>query len=62
MTDHIGALAWAWLIIVGGIMLIPKGPVPILNDAVVTVVLGVVSIALGGAAFIVNRSRSAARI
>jgi hypothetical protein len=49
---NLGPLAWAWMIIVGGILLIPPGPIPIVHDRIAFIVMGVISIVLGVAAFV----------
>ena len=36
--------AWAYVIIVGGIMIIPEGPVPIVTVGIVSVVVGAVGL------------------
>lgn len=51
MIKRLGALAWAWVIIVGGVLMItPEGINPI-----VTKIAGAISAVLGIAAFVVNR-------
>ena len=62
MPKLLGPLAWAYLIIVGLVMITPKGPIPISLEGTTAVVLGAIAIALGGAAFIASRSGAAARI
>lgn len=40
-------------------MITPKGPIPIAIDGTLTIVLGAIAIALGGAAFIVGHNAAA---
>ena len=62
MSRYIGPVAWAWLIIIGGLMITPKGPIPISIEGRTATILGVISIVLGVAAFVTSRSRSEGRI
>ncbi len=51
-------LAWAWIIIVGGLMITPGGIVCIACGPLLTIILGVISIAIGIAGFVVGRRSS----
>jgi hypothetical protein len=55
MAKLLGPLTWAWVIIVGGLMLVPNGVYCIACGPALTKVLAVISIVLGVAGFIVNR-------
>lgn len=57
MAGNLRVFAWAWLIIIGGIMITPGGIIPIVHSRVAYIVMGVISIALGVAGFMSNRSR-----
>lgn len=48
-------LTWAWIIIVGGLMIIPGGIECIACGPVLTRLLGVISVALGIAGFVSGR-------
>ena len=58
-------LALAWIIIVGGLMIIPGSNGPIIEciacGSLITRVLGVVSIVLGVAGFLAGRGATAGR-
>ena len=59
MTNRIGALAWAWLIIIGGLMITPGGIYCIVCGPIISRVIGVISILIGVAGFAVSlRQRS----
>jgi hypothetical protein len=62
MARYIGPIAWAWLIIIGGLLITPRGPIPISFERTGVVILGVISVALGAAAFVLNRGRTVGRI
>ena len=47
MTRFIGVLAWAWIIVIGGLMITPGGIDCIVCGPLLTRVLGVMSIVLG---------------
>ena len=53
-------LAWAWLIIIGGLMITPGGIDCIVCGPVITNILGLISIAIGAAGFIIGRSQVSA--
>ena len=48
-------LAWAWIIIVGGLMITPGGIECIACGLVLTRILGVISVAIGIAGFVAGR-------
>lgn len=48
-------LAWAWLIIVGGLMIIPGGIVCIVCGPLFSKVLGVITAVIGGMGFVLGR-------
>jgi hypothetical protein len=56
MARYIGPFTWAYAILVGVILLTPRGPIPV---AAYTV-LGVVGIVLGIAGFALGRGRAPA--
>ena len=58
---YIPTLAWAWIIIVGGLMIYPRGVECIACGATLTKVLGVVSIALGILGFLSGRTAVAGK-
>ncbi|GET38485.1 hypothetical protein [Microseira wollei] len=59
MINPIGALAWAWLIIIGGLMITPGGIDCIVCGPVISRVIGVISILIGVSGFVVSlRQRS----
>lgn len=51
-------LAWAWIIIVGGLMITPGGIECIACGPLVTKILGVISVAIGVAGFVLGRRGS----
>ena len=53
-------LAWAWIIIVGGLMITPGGIECIACGPLISKVLGVISVAIGVAGFVLGRRGSAA--
>jgi hypothetical protein len=55
MNRWIGTLAWAWVIIIGALMIYPGGIECIACGPNWTKVIGVISIGLGIAAFVVNK-------
>ena len=55
MSRFIGPLAWAWIIIVGGLMITPGGIECIVCGPVVTKLIGVISVAIGIAGFVINQ-------
>jgi len=57
----IKVLTWAWVIIVGGLMITPEGIVCIACGPVVTKILGAISILLGIACFAADRRMTAGR-
>lgn len=54
-----GPLTWAFVILVGGLMITPGGIIPIVTNPAVSVVVGVISIALGVIGFISLRVKPA---
>jgi hypothetical protein len=48
-------LAWAWIIIVGGLMITPGGIECIACGPLLTRILGVISVGIGIAGFVVGR-------
>jgi murein tripeptide amidase MpaA len=50
----VGPLAWAWLIIIGGLMLIPPGPVCIVCGPTLSKLFGSISILIGVAALVLS--------
>ena len=48
-------LAWAWIIIVGGLMITPGGIECIVCGPLLTKAIGVISIAIGIAGFVAGR-------
>lgn len=59
MMKYIPSIAWAWIIIVGGLMIYPKGIDCIACGATGTKVAGVISVALGVLGFLSGRASSA---
>jgi hypothetical protein len=55
MAKYIGPLAWAWLIILGGLMITPGGVTCIKCGPALTSIIGIVSVVLGAAALVINR-------
>lgn len=51
MIKYIGPLTWAWVIILGGLMLTPGGVTCIKCGPVLTQIIGVISILIGVVAF-----------
>lgn len=49
-------LAWAWIIIVGGLMITPGGIECIACGTALTRILGVISVAIGVTGFAIGRS------
>jgi len=56
MVKYIDPLTWAWIIILGGLMITPGGVTCIKCGPVLTPIIGVISIVIGVAAFVANRS------
>ena len=52
-------LAWAWLIIIGGLMIYPRGVECIVCGRPLTTILGVVSVLLGVIGFFGQSQKSA---
>lgn len=48
-------LAWAWIIIVGGLMITPRGVECIACGRPLTVILGLISVAIGVTGFVAGR-------
>lgn len=55
MNRWIGNLAWAWVIIVGGLMITPGGIECIACGRFGTIAIGVISVVLGAAAIVTNK-------
>jgi hypothetical protein len=53
---YIPSIAWAWLIIIGGLMIYPRGVECIACGALGTRILGVISLALGVIGFLSGRT------
>lgn len=53
-------LAWIWLIIVGGLMIYPGGVECIVCGRPLTIIIGVISVALGVAGFALGGLRASA--
>ena len=53
----LGALAWAWLIIIGGLMLIPPGPVCLVCGPNIAKLFGSISILIGIGALVFNPAK-----
>jgi len=52
---YIAPLTWAWIIIIGALMITPGGVECIACGSMLTKIIGVISVLLGVAAFVVNR-------
>jgi hypothetical protein len=59
MLKYIPSLAWAWIIIVGGLMIYPGGIECIACGRIGSKIAGVISIALGVLGFLSGRASSA---
>jgi hypothetical protein len=57
MTRYLFVLAWAWIIILGALMITPGGIQCIACGALVTKVLGVISVAIGIGGLVLSRGR-----
>ena len=55
MIKYIGPITWAWIIILGGLMITPDGVFCIVCGPILTKIIGVISVLLGVAGLIVNR-------
>ena len=53
-------LAWAWIIIVGGLMITPGGIECIACGPLISKILGVISVAIGVAGFVLGRRGTSA--
>ena len=60
MSKYLGPITWAWLIIIGGLMITPDGIVCIACGVFFSKLIGVVSVVIGAAGFIANRQSLAA--
>jgi hypothetical protein len=59
MINRIGVLAWAWLIIIGGLMITPDGIYCIVCGPLISKLIGIISILIGVSGFAVSlRQRS----
>jgi hypothetical protein len=54
-----GPVTWAFLIIIGVLMLTPGGIVPISTNPAIRIAVGLISIALGAVGFVSMRGKSA---
>lgn len=54
MQRYVGPLAWAFLIILGGLMLTPEGIVCIACGDTLSPIVGIIAILIGLAAFALN--------
>jgi len=61
MLKYIPSLSWAWLIIIGVLMIYPGGVECIACGAIGTKILGVISIALGVFGFLSGRAAAQAK-
>lgn len=55
MSRYIGPFTWAWLIIIGGLMITPDGIVCIACGIFFSKLIGFVSVVLGATGFYLNR-------
>ncbi len=55
------ASAWAWVIIIGGLMITPGGIECIACGPIGSKVIGVISVILGAGAFVTNRQEAVGR-
>lgn len=55
MTKFIGPFTWAWIIMIGALMITPEFIICIKCGFIITKLIGVISIVLGTAGFIINR-------
>lgn len=53
-----GPLTWAFVIIIGGLMITPEGITPIVTNPGLRIAISVILIVLGAAGFISMRGRS----
>ena len=51
----VAPLTWAWIIIIGGLMIIPEGVVCIVCGPILTKIIGVISVLLGVAGLVANQ-------
>ncbi|MCD4847764.1 MAG: hypothetical protein K8R76_06205 [Candidatus Aegiribacteria sp.] len=58
MKFFVGPLTWAFVIIVGGLMITPEGITPIVTNPGLRIAFAVISIGLGVAGFISMRGGS----
>jgi hypothetical protein len=58
MLNYIPRLTWAWIIIIGGLMIYPKGIECIVCGPTISRVLGVISVVLGMLGFASGRRSS----
>jgi hypothetical protein len=54
-----GPLTWAFVIIVGGLMITPEGINPIVTSPAIRFILGILSIAVGAIGFISMKGKAA---
>lgn len=55
MMRYLAPIAWIWLIIIGGLMITPGGVECIVCGAVLTRIIGLLSVILGAAALITSQ-------
>lgn len=55
MTRFIAPLTWAWIIMIGALMITPEFIICIKCGFIITKLIGVISIVLGAVGFIINR-------
>ncbi len=58
MNKYIGPLTWAYVIIIGGLMITPGGIVPIVTNPATRIAVGSISVLLGILGFLSLRQRS----
>jgi hypothetical protein len=57
MSRYLFVFAWAWIIIIGALMITPGGVQCIACGALLTKVLGVISMAIGIGGLVLSRGR-----
>ena len=60
MKKLIGPLAWAYVIIIGGLMITPGGIDPIVTNPAARIAVGAVAVVLGVLGFVAGRAKAAA--
>lgn len=61
IPEILKGLAWAWIIIVGGLMITPGGVSCIVCGPLISKLIGIISIAVGIAGFVINRQQISVR-